>query len=561
MADTNKRTGLFGRGKKNVPAEAARKEPAKPYFVPWYDFAFEMDGVYVRFYYNTSVSSPLKADLIRYDLWRRGVDSAEIDGLQEAMYAGELRVRVAPAQDEKPCDGSVYVLATRDEMSASMQLLPPGPTGRILTANEVLDAVKKEYGIVYGLDEQAIVTAAESGLYFEPVLIARGKPALVGADAQLHYLFHTGSAAENARTGLPEYKEEEFFSIVHPGDVIATKTPHTEGVEGITVRGMSLPPVGGRDCRLPTGRGMKLSPDGMTLYADKEGRPYLLGNRIVISDVLIVRGDADLSTGDIDYDGDVLIGGGVQSGIIVRATGNIEIAGPVEAAAIDAGRDLVLYQGIQGADSGVLHAGGDLFARYIIRSSVEADGNLYGDYIVSSQISVMGMVRMMGSHAKIFGGIMRASSRVWVTSVGTVSGEKTAIEIGSSPKLRKKLVELEEKRMQIKSQLEKIDNLSRVPVSRNETPERLEMRRKLLLSRDMVIISLDEIVAEVDALKAEIRKRSDGKLHVRGEISPDVKISIDGIAFSTRTRAFNSTFKCRDGTIFASSYEGDAEEG
>lgn len=560
MADNKKHKGLFGLGKKSVPAEAIKKAPARPYYAPWYDFTFASDGVYLRCYYNTGVNSPLKADLIRYDLMRRGVEDVEINGLQEAMYAGEVRFRVAPAQAEKPCDGGVYVLATRDEMSASMQLLPPNLTGRVLTADEVFDKVKREHGIVYGIDEQAVAAAAESGIYFEPVLIAQGNPARVGEDAQLHYLLHTGTAGKSESTALPEYKEEEFFSIVHPGDIIATKTPRTEGEEGITVRGMRLPPVGGRESRLYEGRGMKLSPDGMTLYANKEGRLYLVGNRLVISDVLIVRGDVGPLTGDIDYDGDVLIGGGVQSGVVVRATGNIEIAGPVEAAAIDAGRDLVLYQGIQGADSGVLHAGGNLYAHYIIRSSADTDGNLYGDYIVSSQISVMGMVRMMGSHAKIFGGMVRASSRVWVTSVGTVSGEKTTIEIGPSPKLHKILAELEEKRIQTKAQLDKIDNLTRIPVSRNETPERMEMRRKLLSSRDMVIISLDGIIAEIDAIKAEIRKRSDGRLHVRGEISPDVKISIDGIAFLTRTRGFNSTYKCRDGILIASSYEGDTDD-
>jgi uncharacterized protein (DUF342 family) len=268
----------------------------------------------------------------------------------------------------------------------------------------------------------------------------------------------------------------------------------------------------------------------------------------------------DLSVGDIDFDGDVLIGGNIQSGMIVRATGNIEIAGSVEAAAIDAGRNLVLYQGMQGGDTGALRAGGDIFARYIIRASVEADGNLYGDYIVSSQISVMGTVRMMGSHAKIFGGMLRASSRVWVSAIGAVSGERTIIEIGSSPKLRKMLVELEEKRAQTKAQLEKIDNLVRVPVPRTETPERLEMRKKLIISRDMLVISIDEIARDIENLKAEIKKRSDGKLHVRGEVAADVKISIDGIAMVTRTRAFSVTYKCRDGMIVASSYEGDIEE-
>lgn len=560
MAEKEKRAGRFGLGKKNTPQTNEKKESARPYYVPWYDFSFEPDGVYVRFYYNTGIGSPLKSELVRYDIARRGIEDAETSELNELMLLGEMRCRVAPPQEEKSVDAGIFVGVTRDEMTASMQLLPPGPEGKNLTGAQALSIVKERFEVVYGLDENAVLAAAQSELYFEPVVIAHGKPAVAGTDARLLYRFKTAAPEDARRIDLPAYNENEFFSIMREGDVLVEKTPHNEGVAGITVRGMTLPAVEGRDCRLPEGEGVRASEDGIYLYAAREGRPYLTGNRVVLSDVLAIAGNLDLSVGDIDFDGDVLIGGNVQSGMIVRATGNIEIAGAVEAAAIDAGRDLVLYQGMQGADSGALRAGGDLYARYIIRSSVEADGNLYGDYIVSSQLSVMGMVRMMGSHAKIFGGMMRASSRVWVTSIGAVSGEKTAIEIGSSPKLRKKLVDLEEKRSQTKIQLEKIDNLVRVPVPRDETPERLEMRRKLVMSRDMVMISLDELTREIDALRAEIRKRSEGKLHVRGEVAPDVKIAIDGIAIVTRTRAFSVTYKCRDGAILASPYEGDVEE-
>ncbi len=561
MADNKNRPGLFGLGKRNTAAqEPSPKESSRPYFVPWYDFSFEPDGVYVRFYYSTAIGSSLKSDLVRYDISRRGIEEAETSELHMQMLSGEMRCRIAPTQAEKPYDAGVYVSTTRDEMTASMQLLPPSSTGRSLTPEEVLTAIREQFGITYGLDEVAVLKTVESGLLFEPVVIAHGKPAVAGTDAKLRYYFKTFLIENSNRAELPPYNENEFFSIIHTGDMLVEKLPHNDGVAGITVRGMSLPAVEGRDCRLPEGSGVTVSPDGKYLYAAMDGRPYLKGNRIVMSDVFTVEGNVDLSVGDIDFDGDVLIGGNIQSGMIVRATGNIEIAGSVEAAAIDAGRNLVLYQGIQGADTGALRAGGDIFARYIIRASVEADGNLYGDYIVSSQISVMGTVRMMGSHAKIFGGMLRASSRVWVSAIGAVSGERTVIEIGSSPKLRKMLVELEEKRAQTKAQLEKIDNLVRVPVPRTETPERLEMRKKLIISRDMLVINIDEITRDIENLKGEIKKRSDGKLHVRGEVAADVKVSIDGIAMVTRTRAFSVTYKCRDGMIVASSYEGDIEE-
>lgn len=561
MAEKEKRSGPFGFLKKNAAVSGSdNKESLKAHYIPWYDFSFDQDGVHVRFYYNPGVNSPLKSDLVCYDIERRKIEKADISKLNECMLAGETNCLIAPPQEEKAVDGGIYVLTARDEMTATLQLLPPAGDGKALIYDEVLSVIKDEYKISYGLDENAVRTAVSSGIFFEPVSIAQGKPATAGTDAYLNFRFKTNMLKDSFRAELPVYNEKEFFTVVREGDVLVEKTPYNNGVAGITVRGMKLHAVEGRDCRLPEGIGVTASDDGIYLYAAREGRPYLMGGRVLISDVMAVDGDVDLAIGDIDFDGDVLIRGNVQSGMIVRATGNVEIGGAVEAAAIDAGRDIVLFQGMQGADTGALRAGGDIYARYIIRASVEADGNLYGDYVVSSQISVMGMVRMMGSHAKIFGGMLRASSRIWVNAIGTVSGEKTTIEIGSSPKLRKRLIELEDKRTQTKVQLEKIDNLVRVPIPRTETPERLEMRKKLAMSRDMVLITLDELTREVDELKNEIKRRSDGRLHVRGEVAADVRIIIDGIAMVTRVRAFSASYRCRDGSVVATSYEGDSEE-
>jgi len=561
VSEKEKQSGLFGFLKKNaVVGGTEEKENTKPHYIPWYDFNFDQNGVYVRFYNTPGINSPLKRELICYDIERRKIENADTSKLNEWMLAGEMNCRVAPPQEEKTVDGGVYVLTARDEMTATLQLLPPVANGKSLTTDEVLSAIKDKYTISFGLDENAVCAAVDSGFFYEPVTIAQGKPAVAGTDAYLNYHFKTNMLKEAPRAELPVYNEKEFFTVVREGDVLVEKTPYNKGIAGITVRGMTLNAVEGRDCRLPEGAGVTASEDGIFLYAAREGRPYLMGGRVLISDVMAVSGDVDLAVGDIDFDGDVLISGNVQSGMIVRATGNIQIGGAVEAAAIDAGRDIVLFQGMQGADTGALRAGGDIYARYIIRASVEADGNLYGDYVVSSQISVMGMVRMMGSHAKIFGGMLRASSRIWVNAIGTVSGEKTTIEIGSSPKLRKRLLELEDKRTQTKVQLEKIDNLVRVPVPRSETPERLEMRKKLVMSRDMVLITLDELAREIEDLKAEIKRRSDGRLHVRGEVAAEVRIVIDGIAIVTRARAFSVSYRCRDGAVVAASYEGDGEE-
>jgi uncharacterized protein (DUF342 family) len=64
------------------------------------------------------------------------------------------------------------------------------------------------------------------------------------------------------------------------------------------------------------------------------GFVYRLGNLICVSSIYIAEGGVNFKTGNIDYDGDVLVRGDVLPGFTVSADGNINIEGAVEAATI-----------------------------------------------------------------------------------------------------------------------------------------------------------------------------------------------------------------------------------
>ena len=73
-------------------------------------------------------------------------------------------------------------------------------------------------------------------------------------------------------------------------------------------------------------------------------------DRIVILPIHEVQGNAELSSGNIDFRGDVVIHGGVESGVKIRATGSITIDGVVEACTLEAGKDIILRSGMLGGN-------------------------------------------------------------------------------------------------------------------------------------------------------------------------------------------------------------------
>ncbi len=57
----------------------------------------------------------------------------------------------------------------------------------------------------------------------------------------------------------------------------------------------------------------------------------------------------DFSTGNIDFEGDVRVLKGIRDIFEVRATGNIEVGGLIEASTIDAGGSVFAKGGMAGA--------------------------------------------------------------------------------------------------------------------------------------------------------------------------------------------------------------------
>ena len=89
--------------------------------------------------------------------------------------------------------------------------------------------------------------------------------------------------------------------------------------------------------------------------------------------------DVDASTGDIEYDGNVMIPGTVRTGFTVKAKGDIQVNGVVEGATLIAGGNIVIKRGVQGMSRGRLVSGGDICAHFFESANVEAKGDVLAD--------------------------------------------------------------------------------------------------------------------------------------------------------------------------------------
>ena len=509
------------------------------------------DGVFVVAEYEDAGGRPLQSDVLLYDLNRRNIDGLSAADLPMRLRRREERFRIAPPQDEPAADSDFMIWIAQGEMSADMLLLPPCGAGSRKSAEELLTAIRESYGITYGLDEWAVKAAVEQYAYYKRVPIAVGKAPERGEDGRLVFLFNTqhSYAPKIGEDGSADYKNLNLFENVTEGTTLVTATVPGEGVEGFTVKGDRLAPQKGAEAKLPKGKNVRVSEDGRNLIAAKSGRVDFIKDRVEVADVLKIPGDVDMSVGNIQFEGDVSVSGNVITGLSIEATGTIEIWGYVEGATLIAGEDIILKNGMQGMDKGKLSAGRNIVARFMERCDIEAKGSIFSDYIVQSKVIANGSITMKGKWGRILGGVVRAGKEISANIVGSPSNELTVIELGASPELRVRCTKLEAVRNQLKVQLDKINNVARVIPSNSDSPERLEMRQKLISAKDQLMQQYMDTVSELEDLTQKLSEHSGARLHVFKSIYPNVKVMIDSCHTTTKSPIEFATFLYRDGEV------------
>lgn len=200
-----------------------------------------------------------------------------------------------------------------------------------------------DMGIVYGVDEAAIRQAlAEPSP--DPVPIARGKQPIAGTDGFVEILVDIDSSLQDNKpsSDSPErdgvdYRYRPEIAFVDEGTVIAIVHPPQEGTPGRNLFGEELPAPAGKPVSVRKGKSVTedILPDGRARYiAARGGRPVIQMNHphrfsVEIIELYSHPGDVNMASGNINFRGDVWIGGDVNEGMRVTAGGSVEIMGSV----------------------------------------------------------------------------------------------------------------------------------------------------------------------------------------------------------------------------------------
>jgi len=328
-----------------------------------------------------------------------------------------------------------------DQLEAHVCVHSPSDSKRLMTTEMVMDRLTR-LGIKRGIDKEAIQKsgdlAGSKANTVHRLLIAKGKAPQNGEVACFRFFFQTdkqpGQSLDEASD--IDFKERGTIQTAKAGDTLAQKILPTSGEDGFGVFNNLMIAEAGRDWNLTSLGGVSVSEDGRTYRAEVDGMITLVcEDRIGVFNSYEISGDVDLTTGNLDMDGSLLIKGCIREGFSVKANGDIIVSQGVEDAVLRCGANLKVNRGIFGKGKNIIIARGDIYSDFVESARINAVGNIFvKNSIARSFITSKGRVDVSSGKGRIMGGTIFALNGVKVNEIGSETGIKTIIRVGRSPK-------------------------------------------------------------------------------------------------------------------------------
>ncbi len=542
-----------------------------------YLFEFRSDGVFLTVYPNEEEGILFELSDMRQILREYGVIDYDMDLLARIVrkadgmtyqLAEHFEASVVPASmpelelepftDDMPADELQEMKFTLDVSKDRMKVtvrIDRQPRMRPPTVDSIMEALASRR-IVYGIDQQAIEKGVERGTEF---VAARGTPPEAGKDAKI--IRHFSMAEKNKPAlgahGRVDFKNMNLFVLAKKGQVLVTREPHTQGTPGKTVFGDEVKPKPGKPRPVPVGKNVELRDDN-TLVAAIDGQIIDTGSKVSIDPRLVIKGDVGVQTGNIDFDGAVEIGGNVQPGFMVKATGDISIKGVVNGAMVK-GYNVTIESGIQGMNRGIVMAEETVRAQFVENGKVEAGGDiLIEDVALHSDLRAGRLLAVEGKRGLVTGGYLAAGEEVRAKTIGNQALVATRIVVGVNPMLQRRYQQACKEYAEAKKKLAQLtkalNTLGKIDISRLP-PHRAAQITEMTRSQFPLAGKVERDEKLIRDLEEQIAHMQVGKIRVSDKIYPGARIIINSVIKNVQDELQHCTLSVIDDEVRTSPYE------
>ncbi|OEF99707.1 hypothetical protein BHF71_07725 [Vulcanibacillus modesticaldus] len=425
---------------------------------------------------------------------------------------------------------------------------------------ESMKSFLEEQNVVFGVDEKLLAEICSNPKNYlkKEIVIARGTAPVNGQDG---YIVWEVNKDQTKKPKVLGDGSVDFYSIngvtnLKKGQLIARRIAATEGVPGKSVTGKEIPAKNGKNVYCKLGKNVVINDTKDRVYSAIDGQLVITEKeKINVFPIYEINGDVDLSIGNIDFVGSVVIRGNVLDGFKIRADGDIKVYGNVEGAELIAGGDIYVKQGVLGHKKSYIKTHKNFQASFILDGDVHAGEDvIVSTSIMHSNVSAGKRIICKGSKGIIVGGKVQAGDSVTADVVGNELATSTIVEVGIDPELRKELNEILSEKKELGNSLDKVTKGMRLleqmeKMGKTLPPDRKMLKIKLIDQKLVIERRVKEIASREKEIQEQIDKFDHAYIEILNTVYPGTKLILGNVAKFIIKNHQRVKFVLEDGVI------------
>ncbi|SHJ85973.1 hypothetical protein SAMN02745248_01129 [Hathewaya proteolytica DSM 3090] len=368
----------------------------------------------------------------------------------------------------RPVNERIQIDIGKDLMEARISIKHPIGNEREVTVEDIKEVLSSK-NITTGIKYEYIQRLVENPIYDTFFKIAYGKPAVNGTDGKVELLFNKDTKSVRDDNKTVDYRNISTINSVEKDELLCKIHQATLGEDGYDIRGKILVAKNGVPVKNPAGNNVYFDETGTSLYAECNGEAtYNKYKGTVSVNKLLVIDNVDISSGNINFAGSVVIRGNVSEGFSVTSLDDIKIDGTVEGATLRAGGNIIIRKGMNGGmmQQGHIFAGGAVSSYFFENVTINAKGDVVADTILNCKINVLGDIILRGKRASIIGGQYVTAGSLVAGKIGSEAGVFTKIILKSRESIMseqsgylKQIARYEDTISKLKKAADMVDNI------------------------------------------------------------------------------------------------------
>lgn len=413
----------------------------------------------------------------------------------------------------------------------------------------------EEQRITYGHKPIDLLSVKTGKTY----IVAKGLTSQKGEDAKVIYLDQAEKKPVIKEDGNTDFFDMNFIVEIKEGSWLGEKTPPQKGIDGINIFGETVPAELGEDTTLKydTKSAYEVEEEGKTVLRSKtKGIIGEVNGVLSVQKHLVIDGDVGLETGNLTFDGSILVKGTVMAGYSVIASGDVSIEGKegVHAAKLikSVEGDVFIKGGIFGRDETTVEAYKNIYVKHANACTLEAKENIHiGYYTLGSTIAANQIV-LDERKGKVIGGKTIAIHSITTAYSGNSMERKTELIVQgidrkilaeNAKRKAEEMMKLQEELSKLNVQISQFNQLKTAM-----TVQQIALFEQTKQKYNQLGLKIKEIDTEIKRILITLRQPNNHYIQITKEANAGTIIQI-GHKSSVLSSPTSGKFKIENGEL------------